>query len=393
MYNKFKLPKGVADYLPQDSFAKTTIESALMKSFCDYGYKQIETPILERYALFESGVGKVGVEKLFKVTDVDGDLLVLRPDMTTPTSRIVATKLDGGIHKLCYLGKSFSMLEKSMNREFTQVGIEYMGEQNIHADIEVVALAILSLKNSGLEDFQIDLGNICFFKGFLSQFNLTAEQTDEIIELVEKKDAIGEELWAKRMGLSNDNLALITKLPMLFGGVEVLKEAEGLCVNKEMKKALENLNEIYMGLQNLGLEKYLSFDLSIVGKMKYYSGLVLKGISKHFGRTILSGGRYDNLCDCFGKHISAVGFAIGIGNLLTACQGQGVLPCQQIIDVIIGDKNHNISRMDNMISQLASQGIKAIKSFATTEKQLLQLKKSLNIGAAKFLSDEGIKEI
>ncbi|MEG1609013.1 MAG: ATP phosphoribosyltransferase regulatory subunit, partial [Clostridia bacterium] len=133
MYNKYKLPQGVLDYLPTECYAKNNIERLMMDTFCGYGYNQIESPILERYALFENGVGKVSLSNLFKVSDIDGDLLVLRPDMTMPTSRIVATKLDGGAHKLCYLGKSFSMLEKNMLREFTQVGIEYMGEASVNA--------------------------------------------------------------------------------------------------------------------------------------------------------------------------------------------------------------------------------------------------------------------
>lgn len=393
MYNKYKLPQGVLDYLPDECYAKSNIERLLLDSFCGYGYKQIETPILERFALFENGVGKVNLNKLFKVSDIDGDLLVLRPDMTMPTSRIVATKLNSGVHKLCYLGKSFCLSEKSMLREFTQVGVEFMGEASVNADIESIALAIQSFRAIGLDDFQIELGHIGFFKGFLSALKLSSEQTDEIIDLVEKKDAIGEELWAKRVGLSSENLQLITRLPMLFGGSEVLLDANRLCVNSEMYDALDNLNKIFEGLKKLGLENYVSFDLSIVGNMKFYSGLVMKGITKYCGRAILSGGRYDTLCDSFGKDIKAVGFAISISYVISALQMQGNLPCDEREEIVIGASKENFSMLDNVAKELENKTTKIIKTFATTAEQLKKEKQNCGASRALFLENGKVEEV
>ncbi|MDE6276337.1 MAG: ATP phosphoribosyltransferase regulatory subunit, partial [Clostridia bacterium] len=145
MIKKFKLPKGTQDHLPDDCYSRRVVERKLMDCFKFYGYSEIETPILERYELFDSGVGKVELNKLFKVTDVDGDLLILRPDITMPISRIVCTKLQGS-QRLCYLGKSFSAIENEGKlREFTQAGIEIMGAKGDSIDVEVVMLAIKSL--------------------------------------------------------------------------------------------------------------------------------------------------------------------------------------------------------------------------------------------------------
>lgn len=393
MQKKYKLAQGVLDYLPLECYAKTEIENRLMNSFRSFGYKQIESPLLERYVLFESGVGKVAMDKLFKVSDIDGDLLVLRPDMTTPTARIVATKLENCPHKLCYLGKAFCQSEKSMLREFTQVGVEYMGEPSVNADIEAVAIAIDGLKSSGLNDFQIELGHIGFFKGFLAALKLSAEETDEIIDLVEKKDSIGEELWAKNIGLSSDNLELITKLPMMFGGVEVLEQARAMCVNDDMKNAINNLTEIFDGLCKIGLGEYISFDLSIVGKMKYYSGLVVKGITKHCGRAILSGGRYDNLCDSFGKHISAVGFAIGIGYLLSAIESGGGIAIVDSPKVAIAVEGAKLARLSRIAEQLDKQGVQIVKTFAATNAELLKEKQIFNFEKALFFAENDTKGV
>ncbi|MEG1608540.1 MAG: ATP phosphoribosyltransferase regulatory subunit, partial [Clostridia bacterium] len=240
-----------------------------------------------------------------------------------------------------------------------------------------------------LDDFQIELGHIGFFKGFLSALNLSVDQTDEIVDLVEKKDAIGEELWAKRVGLSSENLQLITRLPMLFGGSEVLEDARSLCLNDEMLCALDNLNAIYDGLKNLGLDNFISFDLSIVGKMKYYSGLVIKGISKYCGRAILSGGRYDNLCDSFGKHINAVGFAISIGYVLSTLQSQGNLPCDTRAQVVVGACKQKFGDLDNFAKQLESSGVRVVKTFATTIAELEKEKQNCGVKRALFLTQDG----
>ena len=111
MIKKFKLPKGMQDYLPKDCYSKRAIENKIMNCFASYGFKEIESPVLERYELFDGGVGNVELNKLFKVTDTDGDLLILRPDITMPISRIVCTKLPDGCQRLCYLGNSFSAME------------------------------------------------------------------------------------------------------------------------------------------------------------------------------------------------------------------------------------------------------------------------------------------
>lgn len=393
MLNKFKLPKGVLDKLPQECYAKQYIEQSLLDCYDQYGYERIDTPMLERYELFESGVGKVSLNKLFKISDSDGDLIVLRPDMTMPISRIVATKFENHCHKLSYVGNSFCADEKTKLREFSQAGVEFMGVGDTDVDIEIVLLAIKSLLKCNLEDFQIELGQIGFFKGMLASFNLDSNQCDEIIELVEKKDAIGEQLWAKNVGLQDKQLENILKMPMLFGGEEILEQASAMCVNEEMQSALDNLRTIYEGVKSYGYEKYVTFDLSLVGNMKYYSGLVIKGITKYFGRAILSGGRYDNLCDSLGKNLPAVGFSIGLDYLQASLQAQGSLPSKNPIHTVVGAEVGKTHLLDDKIIQLSIDGVVAKKTFATTIQSLAKCKANMRAKKAIFLSADGEVEV
>ncbi|MDE6614481.1 MAG: ATP phosphoribosyltransferase regulatory subunit [Clostridia bacterium] len=392
MIKKFKLPSGIQDHLPIDCYSRRVVENKLLDCFKYYGYSEIQTPVLERYELFDSGVGKVELNKLFKVTDVDGDLLVLRPDITMPISRIVCTKLSEGSQRLCYLGKSFSALEtEGKLREFTQAGVEIMGTHGDDVDIEIVMLAIKSLIAVGLEDFQIELGHVGFFKGLLNAFNVGDDDRDVLINSIESKNGI------KLYNLSHDMDKLLpdtlAKLPMLFGGVEVLDVAQKMCLNDEMKHAVHNLKAVYDGIKKLGYDKYVCFDMSSVGKMKYYSGMVMRGINKNLGRPMLSGGRYDGLCDSFGKHVPAVGFAIGIGYLSTALDNQNKLQKMPEIEVVVGYAPEFMDKAEAYVDKLRSKGINAICSFATDEAKLKKSKKAIGAKRAVYLSKDGEKEI
>ncbi len=388
MIKKFKLPSGIHDHLPDDCYSRRIVEGKLIDCFRHYGYNEIETPVLERYELFDSGVGKVELSKLFKVTDVDGELLILRPDITMPISRIVCTKLGEGSHKLCYIGKSFSAIENAGKlREFTQAGVEMMGAQGGDVDIEIVMLAIKSLIAAGLEDFQIEIGHVGFFKGLLDAFKVCEEDREVLINSIESKNGI--KLYNLSQEMDSRLPEALSRLPMLFGGEEVLDTAEKMCLNSEMRRAVEELKCLYAGIKALGYDKYLCFDMSSVGKMKYYSGMVMRGINKNLGRSILAGGRYDGLCDAFGKHIPAVGFAIGIGYLVTALGNQNKLMQAPRVDCVVGYSPEMMAKAEERVNSLRSQGYNAICSFATDKNRLEECKREVGAKFALYICEKG----
>lgn len=391
MIKKFKLPKGIQDYLPEDCYSKRILEGKLMDCFKYYGFREIESPVLERYELFDGGVGNVELNKLFKVADIDGDLLVLRPDITMPISRIVCTKLQGGCQKLCYLGNSFSAIENEGKlREFTQAGIEIMGAEGDGIDVEVVMLAIKSLLAAGLEDFQIELGNVAFFEGLLDAFSINEEDSEILVNSIESKNGI--KLYSLSGDMDQRLLESLAKLPMLFGGEEVLADAEKMCLNDKMLKAVQNLESVYAGLKQLGYEKYVCFDLSIVGKMRYYSGMVMRGIVKGLGRPVLSGGRYDGLCDAFGQHTPAVGFAVSIGYLMTALQKYGLLQNSPEVEVIVGYEPEMMKKAESYVDGLRAKGINAVCSFATDKAMLKENQEITKAKKAVFVTKKDIAE-
>ena len=146
------VPEGVQDYLPQECYNKKQVEDLMRRRFLRCGYHEIETPMFEYYDVFSDGIGSVRQEKMIKFFDNLGRILTLRPDITMPISRVVSTRMRNAKLplRLCYVGQAFGYDTTGYieQKEFTQAGIELMGESSVSADAEVIYMAIQSLLDS-----------------------------------------------------------------------------------------------------------------------------------------------------------------------------------------------------------------------------------------------------
>jgi ATP phosphoribosyltransferase regulatory subunit len=329
--NKTHLPPGTQDYLPEECAHKRDIEGKARRCFSSWGYDEIETPCMEYMEVFRGSVGDFEQERMFKFSDSTGRLLALRPDITMPLARLAATRLSGsGKLRMFYIGNAFQFSGSDAAagmREFTQTGVELMGEPGPMADAEVIALSIAVLKAAGLRDFQIDIGQVQFFKGLMQEAGLTDEQAEEARRLVEDKNMLAIEMLMQRAGISGSLRNRIMELPALYGGAEVLQTAGTFSTNKICRGALEYMKQTLDALSNYGMDEYISIDLGMVQSINYYSGIIFRGISKYLGHQLLAGGRYDRLVEEFGRNLPATGFAFSLKPVLIALERQGGLPC------------------------------------------------------------------
>lgn len=392
MESMYKLADGTYDYLPEECYNLDELKRILLDSFTIRGYRKIDTPTFERYDLFSKGVGYIPSQKLFKLTDSDGSLMVLRPDMTMPIARIVNTKMKGVRNaKFCYVSNSYSFKHKgNAMREFTQAGVEVISECSAYVDADVIALAITALLNAGLKNFQIDIGNVGFFKGLLSELRLAPTLEEELIKLVDVKDAFGLEMFAKEHSIDKTKLDAILGLPTLFGSAEVLDRAAKMTKCKEALDAIDNLKAIYSILCKYALDKYVSFDLSLVNGISYYSGVVFTGITRYFGAPILGGGRYDGLSSSFGGDTPSTGFAIGVNNLASALRKEsGSIRKLPDIDVLVGGDESAIEKMLEYIDTQLSYGLIVENSYARSIDALKELAGEKSAKRAVFFKSGG----
>lgn len=324
---KIQVPVGTGDFLPDECRAKRKLEATFRESFRLNGYHEIETPSFEYYDVFMQKSVPYVQENMIKFFDREGRILALRPDMTGPIARIAATHLleQSSVQRLCYIGNVFGFKEEYDRAERTQAGVELIGKKGAIADAEVIAVAIQSLLQANLDDFKIDIGQVAFFKGLIEDANLSEEQQEKLRLMVDTKNTVDLEYEISRLSLTDDVRESLLELPNLFGGKEVLKQANDMARNKSSQFAVQNIQEVYNILCDYGYEEYISIDFGLLSNFNYYSGILFRGIADGIGVPILSGGRYDELTKEFGKEAAATGFAIGIRELLIVLESQGKL--------------------------------------------------------------------
>lgn len=335
---KTHLPPGTQDYLPEECAHKRQVEDKARRSFTTWGYDEIETPCLEYMEVFRGSIGDFESERMFKLTDGSGRILVLRPDITMPLARVAATRLSGRQPlRMFYVGNAFQFSGADAAagmREFTQIGVELMGQEGPMADAEVIALAISVLREAGLKDFQIDIGQVLFFKGLMQEAGLTELQSEEVRRHVEDKNMLAIELMMQQAGISGSLRNRIMELPALYGGPEVLATAGRMSSNSVCRAALDYLKRTLDALSNYDVDDYVSIDLGMVQSINYYSGIIFRGISKYFGNQLLAGGRYDGLVEEFGRKLPATGFAFALKPVLIALERQGGFSGSPAIDAV-----------------------------------------------------------
>ena len=332
-------PEGVRDIYGEEYLRKLMVEEKLHHSLRSYGYQDIQTPTFEFFDVFSREIGTTPSRELYKFFDKEGNTLVLRPDFTPSMARCAAKYfMDETLPiRFSYLGNTFTNTSNLQGKlkEVTQLGAELIQEPSVEADGEMIALMVEALKSSGLEDFQVSIGQVEYFKGICSQAGLDEETEDELRDYISSKNFFGVQELLERKAIRRDYCEILLKVNDLFGSAEALQRAKELVSNERSLQAVERLEELYRVLCEYGVERYVSFDLGLLSKYHYYTGVIFKAYTYGVGDAVAKGGRYDNLLKYFGKEAPATGFVIVVDDLLEALARQKKVPRLRADGVLI----------------------------------------------------------
>ncbi len=296
MYNQIlHTPEGVRDIYNGECRRKKYIQESLCRVLQSYGYEDIQTPTFEFFDVFSREVGTVPSRELYKFFDREGHTLVLRPDITPSIARAAAkyfTEEDMPV-RLCYMANTFINHSDYQGRlkETTQTGAELIGDGSVEADAEMIAMVIESLLAVGLEEFQVSVGHVGFFKSLLKESHLDEEMELELREYISNKNIFGVRELLEPLPVAAALKESFAELPNLFGSAEVLERAERCAVTEDAKRATERLRRIWDLVSCYGFEKYLTFDLGAVSKYKYYTGIIFQAYTYGTGEPVAKGGR------------------------------------------------------------------------------------------------------
>ena len=353
-------PYGTQDFLPKEAAVKRSIEQKIFKLFKLYGYEEVVTPTIEYLETLMTGSGRSLEEHMFKMFDKSNRTLALHHEMTTPIARLVSSRLKDSTMplKLSYNTSVFRYEHTLPGRqcEFYQAGVELLGSSSTCADAEVIALAVESLKSSGLNDFELCLGQIDFVIGLMDQNNLDIETKDFLKTSIENHDIVAFEKKIDELNLAKSAADSLKQIPYLHGNKDILTRAHSLVLNERSRRALDNLAEIYNLLEEYGVADKVVFDLGLIRDFNYYTGMVFEAYAPELGYSLAGGGRYDHMLKDFGMACPATGFALGIERIIIAMQRHGLVEDCRPHDVYIGYDASKIKDAIKTAKNLRNEG-------------------------------------
>lgn len=310
-------------YLGAEARLRRSVEDTAMSVFEGWSYEEVLTPSVDYYALFEQGMGQTEAQTAFRFSDSDGQMLSLRPDVTSSVARVAATLLaerDRPL-RLCYAAPVFRRQQHShaeWRRENTQLGCELIGVSGEAADLEVLLVAAEILKDIGLADsFCITINDVGIFNGLLKQLSAAQSQSHETLRRpIDTRDRGELKSFLDR---NCDNASVreaLYKLTELTGKQEILADARRVITNPDSVAALDRLGRLWEIIESLGLDNSFEIDLADVSSLDYYTGISFKVFIQGVGYRVGRGGRYDGLTANFGSSEPAIGFVLSLDSLV-----------------------------------------------------------------------------
>jgi histidyl-tRNA synthetase len=290
---------GFRDFLPDQCAARNYIFARWREVARRYGFVEWEGPVLEPTELYKKKSGAEIVDQLFNFTDKGEREVSLRPELTPTLARVVATHEREFKKPLKWFSiGQFFRYEKQQRgrlREHFQLNCDIVGDGDVAADIELVALCIDILCAFGFteKDFVVRISDRDFWTDFLREKNISPDRWDELLQTIDRSGREPREKTAEKLGKLADPVFALLK----SGGKS------------------EKLDKLADGLGIRGLGDFVAIDVSIVRGLAYYTGIVFEVFDRAGKfRAIAGGGRYDNLIQQLSDgavSMPALGFAMG----------------------------------------------------------------------------------
>lgn len=312
-------PSGTRDVLPDEMRELRAITEAMRAVFQTGGYGEVATPTLEYEAVLARGDAAAG-EPAYRLFDEQGNLLVLRSDMTIPIARVVAGRYAHAEPPLrfCYFAHAYRSVRsgRGQAREILQAGIELVGSPGPGGTVEAVTLLCRALDAAGLEGYRVGLGDAALYPAMLDGFGVSAAARRQLLHELVTRDFVGVEREVEALHLDPAAAEQLIRVPQLRGGQEVLAVPAGPAGD-----AVAGMRELHAALEP-EVARRVIFDLGLSRPLGYYSGAIFEVYDQALGAPIGGGGRYDDLLGRFGRALPAVGWALDVERLHIALVGE-----------------------------------------------------------------------
>jgi ATP phosphoribosyltransferase regulatory subunit len=321
------IPPGTRDILPDEMRELRRLSLSLIEAFERFGYGEVATPTIEYDEVLARGESERGAPVAYRFFDESGELLAMRSDMTVPIARLVANRFAATEppFRLCYLARAYRAVrpQRGQMREFTQVGVELVGVPAPAGTVEVIEVLAAALDAAGLSRAVIGLGDADLYRQLLGELGVADDVGERLLDCLARHDHVGLETEVAALDLGPAEREVLTRVPMLRGGPEVLDEARGL-LGEVTERATARLAETYAALAERGVADRVRLDLGLLRDLGYYTGAILEVYDPALGHILGGGGRYDELMGRFGRPLPAAGFSLYLERLHVAQAEEGM---------------------------------------------------------------------
>ncbi len=283
--------------------------------FTSWGYQPALTPVFDYYETYRSLLDHAQLERIYRFPDRDGELLMLRSDVTLFLAKQMGLvlKSDESPVRVYYADSILrhQSEEDISNDEFFQVGGELIGLSGCDGDLEILMLLHDLLTELQLPKWRMHIGSRQLTNRVLGRQG----DTGEAGKLMETRDKAALIKLLARSGLSapesRADLLFFLGTPDEFAGSwKKLTSQCGESSNNGIAEAAEELVSLAVELTQIVSQDSIRIDLSEHGDQPYYTGFTVKAYVEGVSTAVASGGRYDNLSGIFGTRLPAAGFSL-----------------------------------------------------------------------------------
>ena len=328
---------------------------ALRALYRKYGYLPYKMSKFESYDLYASNKDFLVGDGVITFNDTDGKLLALKPDVTL--SIIKNCGDDATEKRKVYYHENVYRIsgETKQFKEIMQAGVECIGDIDTYDVYETVCLAAESLRQISAS-YVLDISHLGLLSAVFAELNIQGETAKTATRLLADKNVHELNALLLGKGVCEKGVLALAELCRFYGSItDALALCKPLCSSVQAKAAYDELERLQALLAQTPYAANVRFDFSVVGDMKYYNGIVMKGFVDGVCEGVLSGGRYDTLMARMGKNSGAIGFAVYLDLL------EGLEKKQTSFDIdvlVLYDEQTDLSALAKFVRQKTAEDMR-----------------------------------
>ena len=396
---------GFQELLPKEQIAFNRLKRTIEDIYELYGFRPIETPVLERAEVLLTKGGGETDKQIYQFEKGDTKL-AMRFDLTVPLARYVAKNQN----ELVFPFKRYAIdrvyrgekPQAGRFREFYQCDIDVIGRDTLDLSYDAEIPSIIASIFSSLElDFTIKINNRKILNGLFESLDIkdsvsVLRTLDSIEKVGEKKTK--EEL--KDIGLDEKQIEEIFNFYKLNTKTNegILTSLKALEISSDIfKKGVEELEFVLQEVETLGIGESVKIDLTVARGLDYYTGTVYETILNKYPEigSVCGGGRYDDLAGYYtNQKFPGVGISIGLTRLFDQLKNKGEInleddtPTVMLVLPLTEDRKLCLELADTLRENFIPTEVAPVGNM----KKALNYANKLNIPYVIFIGEDEIKE-